>query len=210
MNRKLGKDSEVTLSVPYNYGDPKIDFKYSGADLTEERYSRMIIDTYNRYKDGVYDMFINDKLGTNIASYELNKENNYYTQQRFYYDESKVDIYNGGGQEMTIDELIHYYKTNEPFVIIINMYGMVRDPENGGDPELETSMKGWSSEALKILRCPKFSDAEKIQYQSKKSLKLKFDNAKSAAILQNCKMIDVKNKTTFVFLVERIIFVTNN
>lgn len=209
MNRNGGRDSEVTLSVPYNYGDPKIDFKYEGKrELTEDVYSRMMVDTYNRYKDGVYDMFINDKLGTNIASYNFEKEKNTYTQQKFYYDESKVDIYNGASREMTIDELIHYYQTGEPFVIIINMYGMVRDPEDGGDPELETSMKGWYSEALKILRCPKFSDAEKIQYQSKKSLKLKFDKAQSSAILQNCKMIDVKNKTTFVFLVERIVFVT--
>jgi hypothetical protein len=152
-------------------------------------------------------MFINDKLGTNISSYNFEKENNVYTQQKYYFDESKVDIYNAGNGEMTIDELIHYYQTGEPFIIIINMYGMVRDPEDGGDPELETSMKGLYSEALKILRCPKFSDAEKIQYQSKKSLKLKFDKAQSSAILQNCKMIDVKNKTTFVFLVEKIVFV---
>ncbi|MBP5723039.1 MAG: hypothetical protein J6X18_05635 [Bacteroidales bacterium] len=209
MNRNGGRDSEVTLSVPYNYGDPKVDFRYSGAELTEQKYSRMMVDTYNRYKDGVYDMFMNNRLGTNIASYEMEKENNVYTQQKFYFEESKVDIYNGASQEMTIDELIHYYQTREPFVIIINMYGMVRDPEDGGDPELETSMKGWSSEALKILRCNRFSDAEKIQYQSKKSLKLKFDKAQSQAILQNCKMIDVKNKTTFVFLVEKIIFVRN-
>lgn len=207
MNRNGRKDSEVTLSVPYNYGDPKIDFKYEGRELTESAYSKMMVDTYNRYKDGVYDMFINDKLGTNIAAYETSKENNTYTQQKYYYDESKVDIFNGAEREMTIDELIRYYQTREPFVIIINMYGMVRDPEDGGDPELETSMKGWSSESLKIIRCPKFSPVEKIQYQSKKSLKLKFDNAKSSAILQNCKMIDVKNKTTFVFLVEKIIFV---
>lgn len=196
------------MSVPYNYGDPKLDFQYGGGELTEQKYSKLMVDTYNRYKDGVYDMFINDRLGTNIAAYENIKENNVYTQQKYYFDESKVDIFNGAGQEMTIDELIHYYQTREPFVIIVNMYAMMRKPEDGGDPELETSMKGWSSEALKILRCPKFSDAEKIQYQSKKSLKLKFDSAKSSAVLQNCKMIDVKNRTTFVFLVEKIVFVT--
>lgn len=208
MNRNGNRDSAVTLSVPYNYGDPKIDFRYDGGELTEARYSKMMVDTYNKYKNGVYDMFLSNKLGTNIASYEVEKENNTYTQQKFYFDESKVDIFNGANQEMTIDELIHYYQSREPFVIIINMYGMVRDPEDGGNPELETSMKGWYSEALKILNCPKFSPAEKIQYQSKKSLKLNFDDAKSSAILQNCKMIDVKNKTTFVFLVEKIIFVT--
>lgn len=209
MNRNGRRDSEVTLSVPYNYGDPKIDFKYEGAELNEARYSRMMVDTYNRYKDGVYDIFINGELGTNISTYVPQKENNVYTQQKYYFDESKVDIYNGASQEMTIDELIHYYQTREPFVIIINMYAMTRPPEDGGDPELETSMKGWSSEARKILSCNRFSDAEKIQYQTKKSLKLKFDSAQSQAILQNCKMIDIKNKTTFVFLVEKIIFVTN-
>ena len=83
MNRNGNRDSEVTLSVPYNYGDPKFDFKYEGKrELTEEVYSKMMVDTYNRYKDGVYDMFINDKLGTNISSYNFEKENNVYTQQK--------------------------------------------------------------------------------------------------------------------------------
>lgn len=209
MNRRNGVDSTVTVSVPYLYGDPRSDFKYEGRELTENVYSKLMVDTYNKYKDGIYDMLSSHRLGTNLAINDFHKENNVYTQQKYYYDESKVDIFNGGNQEMTIDELIHYYQTGEPFVIIINMYAMTRDPEKGGDPELEVSMKGWANESRKIHTCPKFSQAEKIQYLSKKSLKLKFDDAKSAAVLQNCKIIDCITNTTFAFLVEKIIFVTN-
>ena len=76
------------------------------------------------------------------------------------------------------------------------------------NPDLETDMKSWLRECVKIKNNPHFSDAEKIQYSSKKNLKIKFDDAKSQAILQNCKMMDYKNNHTFVFIVEKIIFVT--
>jgi hypothetical protein len=78
------------------------------------------------------------------------------------------------------------------------------------DSSLESDMKVWMRECLKVTRNPKFSEAEKIQYLSKKNMKIKFDDAKSSAVLYNCKMVDVKNNTTFVFIVEKIIFVTEN
>ena len=201
MNRVPGKDSTITLLVPYSVGDAKEGFKYEGGDITEQQYSRMMIDTFNKYKNGVFETFT-DRFGYNISINNYEKEIVKYAQQQYYFDETKVDIFNAAGGEITIDELITYYQSRNPFILIVDMYKMSENPD------LETDMKSWLRECVKIKNNPTFSDAEKIQYSSKKNLKIKFDDAKSQAILQNCKMMDYKNNHTFVFIVEKIIFVT--
>lgn len=201
MNRTPGKDSTITLLVPYSNGDAVKGFKYDGGDITEQQYSRLMVDTYNKYKNGVWDTYI-ERAGMNMAINNYEKEVVHYAQQQYYFDETKVDIFNAAGGEITIDELIRYYQSRNPFILIVDMYKM---NENA---DLETDMKSWLRECVKIKNNPHFSDAEKIQYSSKKNLKIKFDDAKSQAILQNCKMMDYKNGHKFVFIVEKIIFVT--
>ena len=201
MNRTPGKDSTITLLVPYSNGDAVKGFKYEGGDITEQQYSRLMVDTYNKYKNGVWDTYI-ERAGMNMAINNYEKEIVHYAQQQYYFDETKVDIFNAAGGDITIDELISYYQSRNPFILIVDMYKMSENPD------LETDMKSWLRECVKIKSNPHFSDAEKIQYSSKKNLKIKFDDAKSQAILQNCKMMDYKNNHKFVFIVEKIIFVT--
>ena len=201
MNRTNGKDSTITMMVPYSNGDAEKGFKYDGAEITQQQYSRMMIDTFNKYKNGVWDTYV-EQFGNNMAINNYEKEIVHYAQQQYYFDETKVDIFNAVGGEITIDELIAYYQKRNPFILIVDMYRMSENPD------LETDMKSWLRECVKIKNNPHFSDAEKIQYSSKKNLKIKFDDAKSQAILQNCKMMDYKNNHTFVFIVEKIIFVT--
>lgn len=201
MNARNGKDSTITMMVPYSNGDAVNGFKYEGGDITEQQYSRMMIDTFNKYKNGVMDTYT-DRFGYNMSINNYDKEVVHFTQQQYFFDETKVNLYNAVNQEMTIDELIQYYQMGTPFVLIVDMYKL-RDY-----PDLETDMKSWMRECRKIQTNPAFSDAEKIQYSSKKNMKIKFDDAKSQAVLQNCKMMDIKNNHTFVFIVDKIIFVT--
>lgn len=206
MNRTYGKDSTITLMVPYSNGDAVKGFKYEGGDITEQQYSRMMVDTYNKYKDGVWDTYT-ERFGTNMAINDYEKEVVHYAQQQYYYDETKVDLFNASGAPMTIDELIYCYQTRNPFILIVDMYKL------NDYPDLETDMKSWLRECKKLKKTdiygqPVFSDAERIQYASKKSMKIKFDDAKSQAILQNCKMMDYQNSHKFVFIVEKIIFTT--
>ena len=206
MNRTPGKDSTVTIMVPYAYGSPEKDFKYTGKELDSVTYSKLIMNDYNKHKAGVYDTYI-ERCGYNMAQNNFEKENNVVTQSKFYFDETKVDIFSGNGGPMQIDELIHYYQTGEPFIIIIDMY-QIGNPQRIEFADLQSDMRRWSKESDKINTYPKFSQAEKIQYLSKKTLKIKFDDARSSAILKNCKMVDRQGKWRYVFLVEKIIFVT--
>ncbi len=201
MNHIGRKDSTVTVMVPYSNGDAVNGFRYSGGDISEQQYSRMIVDTYNKYKNGVWDTYV-ERMGMNMSINNYEKEIVHYAQQQYYYDRTKVDLFNAQGLEMTIDELIKYYQFGNPFILIVDMYRLSEDPE------LESDMKVWLRECHRIKNNPSFSDAERIQYSSKKTMKITFDDAKSQAILQNCKMMDYHNKHKFVFIVEKIIFTT--
>lgn len=202
MNARNGKDSTITLSVPYSYGDPNKGFKYEGA-ISKEEYANLMVNTYEKYKDGVYYTF-NRRFGDNIAINSFKKEKRKFFQQEYYFEKTKVNIYNGKGADMTIDELIHYFQTEEPFVIIINMYRLGDE----ANVDLESDMKAWANESVKINESEELTPIEKIQGLSKKNLKLSFDDAKSNAVLENCKMIDYINNRKFAFLCERITFVT--
>jgi len=88
--------------------------------------------------------------------------------------------------------------------VIIALLNLSSADESG---ELESDIKAWTRESVKINRTNKMTEDEKIKSLSKKSLKLKFKDSKSSAILKNCKMIEVYSRNKFALLVESIDFV---
>lgn len=191
------------IYIPYSNGDPNEGFRYDKPEISKEQYSRMLIDTYNKYKDGVWDMYTT-RLGYNMSRNNYEKEYVKYKQQDYYYANTPVVIKSINGGEITIDELIHYFQTEEPFIVIINM-PYLGSEENA---DLASDIKGWCRECKRITESGKFSNAEQIAYLSKKTMKVRFDESKSSAVLRNCKMIQVVNNRTFAFIVEKIVFVT--
>ena len=201
MNAKDGKDSTFTLSVPYCYADPVTDFNY-GRELQSQEYADKLVSTINKYKEGIVLMY-QTRLGENMAANNYRKEKVQYKQQGYHYKDTKVNLYNAEKKELTVDEMIEYYQMEEPFVVIINMYQLGKE----GNEELLEDIKMWASESRKINESDELTDLEKIQGLSKKNLSITIDDANSKAVLENCKMIDYLNNRTFVFLVERIVFV---
>lgn len=194
------------LYIPYSNGDPEEGFRYDRPELTKEQYAKLLVDTYKKYKTGVWEMFASQRLGTNIAVNEYDKEYAKYRQQDYYYANTPVNIRRIDNQEMTIDELIHYFQTGEPFILIVNTPFLGREEY----ADIATDVKGWCRECKRITESGKFTAEEQIAYLSKKTMKVKFDQSKSSAILRNCKMVQVVNNRTFAFLVEEIIFITED
>lgn len=194
---------DITLFVPYAYASPETDFKYNGKEITAEEYSKRLVSTYEKYKRGIDEVHYENALGTNIANRGYRKEHVEIKQLSFYYEEMKAVLRFPRGREATIDELIDYYQTGEPFIAVINM------PYLGNEKhaDVESEIKSWAKECVKVNSLTDISDEEKITYLSKKDLKIKFDNAKSTAILKDCKMITYINNRTFEFLVGEIVFV---
>ena len=193
----------AVLYVPYSNGDARNGFKYD-KEISQKEYANAMVEYYNQHKDGIDSVFMSKGLGRNIAVNPFRKEKVKYNQQTFYYQPVEAKVFDIDGKDEKIDELIQFYKTGEQFIVIIALLNLSSADETG---ELESDVKAWTRESVKINRTNKMTEDEKIKSLSKKSLKLKFKDSKSSAILKNCKMIEVYSRNKFALLVESIDFV---
>ena len=193
----------AVLYVPYSNGDARNGFKYD-KEISQKDYSKLMVDYYNEHKDGIDTVFMTKGLGRNIAVNPFMKEKVKYNQQTFYYQPVEAKVFDIDGRDEKIDELIQFYKTGEQFIVIIALLNLSSADDSG---ELESDIKAWSSESNKINRTNRMTEDEKLKSLSKKSLKLRFKDSKSSAILKNCKMVEVFSRNKFAFLVESIDFI---
>jgi len=193
----------AVLYVPYSNGDARNGFKYD-KEIGQKEYAAAMVDYYNQHKDGIDSVFYSKGLGKNIAVNGFRKEKVKYNQQTFYYQPVETKVFDIDGKDEKIDELIKFYKTGEQFIVIVALLNLSSADETG---ELESDIKSWTSESIKINRTNRMTEDEKLKSLSKKSLKLKFKDSKSSAILKNCKMVEVYSRNKFALLVESIDFV---
>lgn len=193
----------AVLYVPYSNGDARNGFKYD-KEISQKEYANAMVEYYNQHKDGIDSVFMSKGLGRNIAVNPFRKEKVKYNQQTFYYQPVEAKVFDIDGKDEKIDELIQFYKTGEQFIVIIALLNLSSADETG---ELESDVKAWTRESVKINKTNKMTEDEKIKSLSKKSLKLKFKDSKSSAILKNCKMVEVYSRNKFALLVESIDFV---
>ena len=193
----------AVLYVPYSNGDARNGFKYD-KEISQKEYANAMVEYYNQHKDSIDSVFMSKGLGRNIAVNPFRKEKVKYNQQTFYYQPVEAKVFDIDGKDEKIDELIQFYKTGEQFIVIIALLNLSSADESG---ELESDIKAWTRESVKINKTNKMTEDEKIKSLSKKSLKLKFKDSKSSAILKNCKMIEVYSRNKFALLVESIDFV---
>lgn len=201
---------EATLLVPYSYSDPEHDFDCGDEIIAIQKekwkksmdeYNRKMVDTYQKYKPMINRNM--GRIGQNIAiNNEGEKENNTYKQQNVYMTETLAFVRNMYNKDIDIDTLIDYYKTGEMFIIDLQL------PVYEKNDELESEIKAWKRETMKINMAPDLTDEQRIMGYTKRDLKLQFKDSKSSALLKNAKLVDIVNNHTFAFLVEEIIFLT--
>lgn len=203
---------ETILKVPYNYSDPNHDYDASDEiimdqsniasviawEKSKKEHEQKLVEAYKKYKPMI-DRNIN-RLGCNIAiNNEGPKEKTNFKQQQTYFTETKAIIRNMNNQEISIDELLEYHTTQEPFIIDIQL------PIYEKNEDLEPEVKAWIRETIRINR--EIDEAEdRLRGFSKRDFRIEFPNSKSSALLKDTKMVDIVNNHTFMFLVDRIIF----
>lgn len=194
----------AVLYVPYSNGDCRNGFKYDKV-IDQKTYAKAMVDSYKQHRDGIDTMVMyNDGIGRNLARNPFRKERVSYNQQTFYYQPVEAKVFDIDGKDQNIEELLHYHKTGEQFIVIVALLNLSSADESG---ELESDVKSWISETVKINRCNKMDEDEKIKSLSKKSLKLKFKGSdQNCAIMRNCKMVEAYSRNKFALLVEKIEF----
>lgn len=191
---------KATLYVPYSNGDCVNGFQSDRGEIPAQQYAKLVVDEHYKFRDGI-DSTVRARYSQNMSINTFEKIKNKYKQQTFYYNDCPCHVYNIEEQDATIDELIRYFQTKEQFILILALQNMKENPD------LETDMKMWTRESMKITRAPQLTEEEKILNLPKKDFKIKFIDAKSCAILKECKLLEMRGQHVYAIVVNNIIFV---
>ena len=192
-----------TLFIPYANSSCVRGFKYNG-ELTTEQYVRMETKEYNDHKHGVDTMMLT-RYGNNMAYNNYDKRKFNYTKQQYEYFKCNCVVLNDEGRPQSMSDLERYAKTQEQFVLILNLNE--KDIIKEGD--IDTEIKKWISDSLKVSNCKKLSDVEVMYHLPKKDFRLRTDDKKTF-ILKDCKFLKIMSSVSynvFAIIVSKIIFV---
>ena len=192
-----------TLFIPYANSSCVRGFKYNG-ELTTEQYVRMETKEYNDHKHGVDTMMLT-RYGNNMAYNNYDKRKFNYTKQQYEYFKCNCVVLNDEGRPQSMSDLERYAKTQEQFVLILNLNE--KDIIKEGD--IDTEIKKWISDSQKVSNCKKLSDGEVMYHLPKKDFRLRTDDKKTF-ILKDCKFLKIMSSVSynvFAIIVSKIIFV---
>lgn len=192
-----------TLFIPYANSSCVRGFKYNG-ELTTEQYVRMETKEYNDHKHGVDTMMLT-RYGNNMAYNNYDKRKFNYTKQQYEYFKCNCVVLNDEGRPQSMSDLEQYAKTQEQFVLILNL----NEKEIIKDGDIDTEIKKWISDSQKVSNCKKLSDVEVMYHLPKKDFRLRTDDKKTF-ILKDCKFLKIMSSVSynvFAIIVSKIIFV---
>ena len=192
-----------TLFIPYANSSCVRGFKYNG-ELTTEQYVRMETKEYNDHKHGVDTMMLT-RYGNNMAYNNYDKRKFNYTKQQYEYFKCNCVVLNDEGKPQNMSDLERYAKTQEQFVLILNLNE--KDIIKEGD--IDTEIKKWISDSQKVSNCKKLSDVEVMYHLPKKDFRLRTEDKKTF-ILKDCKFLKIMSSVSynvFAIIVSKIIFV---
>lgn len=192
-----------TLFIPYANSSCVRGFKYNG-ELTTEQYVRMETKEYNDHKHGVDTMMLT-RYGNNMAYNNYDKRKFNYTKQQYEYFKCNCVVLNDEGRPQSMSDLERYAKTQEQFVLILNLNE--KDIIKEGD--IDTEIKKWISDSQKVSNCKKLSDIEVMYHLPKKDFRLRTEDKKTF-ILKDCKFLKIMSSVSynvFAIIVSKIIFV---
>lgn len=192
-----------TLFIPYANSSCVRGFKYNG-ELTTEQYVRMETKEYNDHKHGVDTMMLT-RYGNNMAYNNYDKRKFNYTKQQYEYFKCNCVVLNDEGRPQSMSDLERYAKTQEQFILILNL----NEKELIKDGDIDTEIKKWISDSQKVSNCKKLSDVEVMYHLPKKDFRLRTEDKKTF-ILKDCKFLKIMSSVSynvFAIIVSKIIFV---
>lgn len=203
---------KVTLFLPYyDYNDGNFDV--SNDYYSEDEYSNAISKNFNESKDIVYNSVLAAKNGTG-SLVQGSDGHTYKFGQKTSQSEDKVafskcegilsDI---SGEEDTVDSIISKFASQKQFLEIIDF------DLDTSEEEFETELSLWTREHNSINKYKdQLGEDWVLAKEPKRNLKVHFKNKANQdtyAIFEDCRIMDIMDKTSFVLFVEKISLVDN-
>lgn len=196
---------KATIFIPYANGNCVTGFKYD-KPLSMKEYVEMETKEYDEHYQGVDNMMF-ERYGNNMAINFYKKRRFKCQQQNYDFHECDCNVLNMDGKQETLGQLEEYYQTGEQFVLILNL----NEKTLKNDADLETDLKMWFEESIKVKNCGRLTDEEVMYHLPKKDFKLKIDGLTEMAVLKDCKFLEFMSSSyhnSFAIIINKIIFVT--
>lgn len=175
---------KATIYIPFANGDAVNGFRYEGRDIKGAEYAKMENDEYYEHRDGV-DQMVGNCLGNNIAYNPYQKRVINAKSQSYAFHKCEGNIRNINGSDVTTAQLDRLWANKEQF----GLYIYLNEQDFLRKPDLETDLKMWVKDSLKILNLQQLPDEEKLKHLPKKDFKMDIDDGNSHIILQDCKFM---------------------
>ena len=203
---------EVTLYLPYyDYNDGNFDV--SNDYYSENEYSNAMSNDFNRSKDIVYNAVLAAKEGTG-SLIQGTDGHTYKFGQKTSQSEDKVAfsscngiLWDIGGEKDTVESFIAKFAQQKQFLEIVEF------DLDTSEEEFETELSLWSREHTSINKYKDdLGEDWVLAKEPKRNLKVQFKNNANQdtyAILEDCRIMDIIDKNSFILFVERITLVDN-
>lgn len=202
---------EVTLYLPYyDYNDGAFDVS-DDYYKNEGDYAKMIEQEYNKNKDIVYNSMLDAKNGsTSLVQgsdgqmYKFGQKTS-QNEEKVAYSKCEGVLSSIDGSDETIDGFIEKFASQKQFLEIVNF------DLDTIEEEFETEITLWVREHNSINKYgEKLGDDWVLAKEPKRNLKVHFKNKSNEdiyAVLEDCKIMDIIDNSSFILFVERITLV---
>lgn len=192
------------IYIPYANGNCVTGFKYD-KPLSIKDYVAMETKEYQDHYQGVDDMMY-ERYGSNMSINRFQKRRFKYQKQIFDFHKCDCNVLDVDGRQETMQQLERYAKTEEQFVLILNL----NEKMLKGDADLETDLKMWFDESIKVKNCGRLTEEEVMFHLPKKDFKLQIPGVSSMAVLKDCKFLDFMSSSyinAFAIIINKIVFI---
>jgi hypothetical protein len=190
----------------YDYNDGAFDV--SNDYYSEDEYSKAVSDEYNKNKDIVYNSMLDAKNGSRSLiqgsdgqTYKFGQKTS-QKDDKVAYSRCEGTLYDGNGNEDTVDGIIEKFAKQKPFLEIIGF------DTDTSEEEFESEVSLWAREHNSINTYKdKLGEEWVLMKEPKRNIKLHFKNKANQdvyAMLEDCKIMDIVNDNAFVLFVEKI------
>ena len=202
---------KVTLYLPYyDYNDGAFDVS-DDYYKNEGDYAKMIEQEYNKNKDIVYNSMLDAKNGsTSLVQgsdgqmYKFGQKTS-QNEEKVAYSKCEGVLSSIDGSDETIDGFIEKFASQKQFLEIVNF------DLDTIEEEFETEITLWVREHNSINKYgEKLGDDWVLTKEPKRNLKVHFKNKSNEdiyAVLEDCKIMDIIDNSSFILFVERITLV---
>ena len=202
---------EVELYLPYyDYNDSAFDVS-DDYYKNEGDYAKMIEQEYNKNKDIVYNSMLDAKNGsTSLVQgsdgqmYKFGQKTS-QNEEKVAYSKCEGVLSSIDGSDETIDGFIEKFASQKQFLEIVNF------DLDTIEEEFETEITLWVREHNSINKYgEKLGDDWVLAKEPKRNLKVHFKNKSNEdiyAVLEDCKIMDIIDNSSFILFVERITLV---